>query len=643
MAESRLNLIIQTTGAEKLRKLKGDADKVEKEFEQLADSADKAGRSVQGSASAAGRAGGKFRSLGRTIGQLAGAYVGLRTAQDALQAGLARGESERRLTALARGYGEVEEAAAVAARAAERFGLSQTQANNEVAKLYGRLRTTGSSLEDVEAAYMGFNTALKVNGTNAQEAAGAMLQLSQALGSGVLRGEEFNSVFEATPAIVVAIAEEMNVATGAVRDLAKEGKVTSDVVIRALKRIATTGAPLVDDALDSNVQKIKDAQNAFEDLQVALTQEIIPEMTDAIRDFTELLKTIAPIVSEISKAFAFLFRLVTQQAKAAYNALENLFSGNFGELFKFNKNAYNDLFGVQTGPRKVKYPVQQFRFPSEGGGGGGATEVDKKALAAAEKAAEKARKDAERLAELRADQLQDAKDLLFVSERELALSQQESDINRLKVRYNTQVLTIKRDTAAAIAASLSAEETLTLQMAEQAQLASAKNDFERQALELKSKEKDELTEIEKLYQQVGQSIQNTIVDGIMDAVEGAKDLNEVLTDTLRSLSQTLLKAGLNSVVGGLFPDIPGRAKGGPVSAGQPYVVGEKGPELFVPTRSGTVIPNGGGGVNSVVNVNVTDSGTSTDATQASELGRMIESSVMGVINRERRPGGVLSR
>jgi hypothetical protein len=156
-------------------------------------------------------------------------------------------------------------------------------------------------------------------------------------------------------------------------------------------------------------------------------------------------------------------------------------------------------------------------------------------------------------------------------------------------------------------------------------------------------ELEQVQKLQDLYAQVGQAVQDSIVDGIMDAVDGAKDLNEVLTDTLRSLSQTLLRAGLNSVVGGLFPDIPGRAKGGPVSAGQPYVVGEKGPELFVPTRSGTVIPNGGGGVNSVVNVTVTDSGTSTDATQASELGRMIESSVMGVINRERRPGGVLSR
>ena len=141
---------------------------------------------------------------------------------------------------------------------------------------------------------------------------------------------------------------------------------------------------------------------------------------------------------------------------------------------------------------------------------------------------------------------------------------------------------------------------------------------------------------------------------------GTQDWNKVLTDTLRSLSQMLISLGIKSLAGtdgeGFFSFLGGslnmspkpRANGGPVTGGAPYLVGEKGPELFVPNSNGNIVPNnamggGSGEVNSVVNITISDSGASVDKKQASEFGRMIETSVMGVINRERRPGGALYR
>ncbi len=61
--------------------------------------------------------------------------------------------------------------------------------------------------------------------------------------------------------------------------------------------------------------------------------------------------------------------------------------------------------------------------------------------------------------------------------------------------------------------------------------------------------------------------------------------------------------GLGSLIGSLF-GLPGRATGGPVSPGRPYVVGERGPELFVPTSAGQVDANGGGGGGRSVNVSI---------------------------------------
>jgi hypothetical protein len=128
------------------------------------------------------------------IARLTTAYIGLRTAQQAVQAGIQREESSRRLQFLAKGYGEVAAAQDAATRSGKLFGLSATESNQQFAQLYGRLRPLNVSIADIEAAFVGFNTAAKVSGATTAETAGALLQLTQALGSGVLRGQELNSV-----------------------------------------------------------------------------------------------------------------------------------------------------------------------------------------------------------------------------------------------------------------------------------------------------------------------------------------------------------------------------------------------------------------------------------------------------------------
>jgi phage-related minor tail protein len=90
-----------------------------------------------------------------------------------------------------------------------------------------------------------------------------------------------------------------------------------------------------------------------------------------------------------------------------------------------------------------------------------------------------------------------------------------------------------------------------------------------------------------------------------------------------------------------------RASGGPAMANTPYIVGEKGPELFMPGRSGTVIPNdalGGGGTTNVV-VNVDASGNSNvqgDQQQAKQLGVAVSAAVQAELVKQQRPGGLLA-
>ena len=93
-----------------------------------------------------------------------------------------------------------------------------------------------------------------------------------------------------------------------------------------------------------------------------------------------------------------------------------------------------------------------------------------------------------------------------------------------------------------------------------------------------------------------------------------------------------------------LPPLPGKALGGAVGAGRPYMVGERGPELFVPGAQGNIVPNNAMGSTNVV-VNVDASGTEVQGNQGSadQLGRLIGAAVQAELIKQKRPGGLLTR
>lgn len=120
------------------------------------------------------------------------------------------------------------------------FDISQdTRASLEAtATLYGRLeratRSLGTSTEDLTKLTTTINKALVVSGATTQEAASTTIQLSQALASGVLRGQEFNSIAENGSRVSKALADSLGVTIGQLRQMAAEGKLTTDVVVNGL-------------------------------------------------------------------------------------------------------------------------------------------------------------------------------------------------------------------------------------------------------------------------------------------------------------------------------------------------------------------------------------------------------------------------
>ena len=176
-----------------------------------------------------------------------------------------------------------------------------------------------------------------------------------------------------------------------------------------------------------------------------------------------------------------------------------------------------------------------------------------------------------------------------------------------------------------------------------------------QGIEALKKQLEIANEMKRLYEDIGMSIKDGVVDAIQGAIQGTKTLQQTATDLLNSVANKLLDVAINlalfgvmsgtgtggGLLGGLFKK---RAMGGSVTAGQPYLVGERGPELFMPGRSGGIAPTGsfGGGVNVVVNVDA--SGTSVEGNEpnSNQMGRIIGAAVQAEIVKMQRPGGLLA-
>ena len=153
------------------------------------------------------------------------------------------------------------------------------------------------------------------------------------------------------------------------------------------------------------------------------------------------------------------------------------------------------------------------------------------------------------------------------------------------------------------------------------------------------------------FENLNTTIQNDIKQGIAGLIKGTSTLSDLLNNVADKfldigLNQGLFgNAGGKTVTGGLFK-LLGFADGGRPPVNRPSIVGEKGPELFVPRSSGKIIPNNklGSGGNTSVTVNVDASGSSVegDESNSEQLGRLIGAAIQAELIKEKRPGGLLS-
>ena len=173
-------------------------------------------------------------------------------------------------------------------------------------------------------------------------------------------------------------------------------------------------------------------------------------------------------------------------------------------------------------------------------------------------------------------------------------------------------------------------------------------------------------------------VTDSLFDSLVSVVEGTKTAEQAFADFLRSIASMLadaakqmiatyiaigiarMFAGLPTMSSGQTIDITAvdpntvnslgglnfggyRADGGRTTPGNAYMVGERGPELFIPGAQGNIVPNNAmGSANVVVNVDASGSSVEGDSNQAAQLGKMLGAAVQAELIKQKRPGGLLA-
>lgn len=178
----------------------------------------------------------------------------------------------------------------------------------ETATLYGRLqqavRMLGGEQKDALAITESISQALRLSGASATEAQSALLQFGQALASGVLRGEEFNSVVENSPRLAKALADGLDVPIGRLRKMAEEGRLTADVVVNALMSQKDKLAAEYAQLPATVSQSFQRLQNAFGEWvsQVDQSTGITRKLAEALTWLSQNLDTVMQWLKRIAEA-----------------------------------------------------------------------------------------------------------------------------------------------------------------------------------------------------------------------------------------------------------------------------------------------------------------------------------------------------
>lgn len=326
MAESVLRIVIDSRNAER------NARNVANELQNIERNGDHASRSMDSMSVATrqlvGYMGG-ILTVGATISKM-DAYTGL----------------QNRLKLVTDSQAELNTAMN------DTFGIAQKTAStwDSVAMVYQRFADNadrlGISMKQTAALTETVSKAISVSGGSAASAEAALIQFGQALASGVLRGEEFNSIAEQAPGLLKAIAMGMDTNIGSLRAMAAEGKITGDELVKALSK----AKPYIDDLFNKTDFTIA---QSFTQLSNEITKFVgaagagsgaAAGFSAAISGLANNLSTIANIA--VIGGVALLTKTIAAQTVAIYGSITGVMARRAADLTALESQA--QLAGLEV-------------------------------------------------------------------------------------------------------------------------------------------------------------------------------------------------------------------------------------------------------------------------------------------------------
>ena len=283
-----------------------------------------------------------------------------------------------------------------------------------------------------------------------------------------------------------------------------------------------------------------------------------------------------------------------------------------------------------------------------------------------------------------------------VSEAELRVAKETSELSKIDLEFDAKKTKVRAQYARLISRALSDQERETLEKAlgldldllsveRNKAISSHMRDQVQSAMQLNGELALLVSETDVLsddFKSLANTINNEIINGIEGMIDGTKTLGQVASSMLKQIANQLFQtaimgpSGSGGIAGMLFGalgigsnplsgfsggglkseldsktlfntdlGLPKFANGGRPPVGRASLVGERGPELFVPRSSGTIVPNNalGGSTNVVVNVDAQGTAAQGNDAQANQLGRVIGAAVQAELIKQKRPGGLLTR
>ena len=204
-----------------------------KDLDNLSESAKKTNESLTGMSASSKKASSDATALSGAVGSLAKAYVAIQGVRMFADIADEQIKYIAQLKVATSSTDEFNQALASSQRIASIAQVSIASVATVYARFANALKDANVSQAQIGLVAENVALALKVSGAGAQEASAAMLQLSQAFGSGVLAGDEFRTMAETAPNLMRVLAESMKVPVGQLKALAGEGKITANELLKA--------------------------------------------------------------------------------------------------------------------------------------------------------------------------------------------------------------------------------------------------------------------------------------------------------------------------------------------------------------------------------------------------------------------------